>query len=301
MLHDPKKSGKVLQVVDSANRVSPSRKAADWLLEKVQIGKKGPFTEIITLTPDIAEALLANNTGNRPIRMAHVDTLVSDITENRWDLNGETIIVAVDGSLNDGQNRCLAVVQAQKSIRTAIMFGVNRDSRYTVDMGVSRAVSDFLAMEGAKNTGVAAAIARGLKCIDRNVNWSSATLITKAMIRQKYWEQEKQIQVAVAATTHKVFQTFGRAPCGVAHVLIHKKNSAECAVFFARLEDGAGLKRGNAILGLRNRMMTYDSRVKRVIASEKCGLIIRYWNAWRQGQDVLGGLQIPTKIPKVDG
>ncbi len=280
---------------------SPTRRAAEWLAAKIEQGKKEPFTEIITLTPEIAEALLANNPNNRTLRMSLISAIAADITAGKWDLNGETIIVSKTGELNDGQNRCHAILEAKKSVRTAIMFGVDRDSRYTVDMGVSRQASDFLAMEGAKNAVVAAAIARGLKCHESGFDsWNSGNLVTRPMVRQKYWDLEKQIQAAVVVTGHPVFKRFSWPACGVAYVLIRKRNAAEAEVFFARLQDGVGLRSGNPILALRNRMMHYDQKKDRLKAPEKCAMIIRYWNAYRSGQSVSQKLQVPRSIPKVE-
>lgn len=278
------------------------RRAADWLLERIQKGRKEPFTEIVTLTPDIAECLLANNPDNRSIKQHLVDAFAADIDGDRWDLNGETIIVANDGVLNDGQHRCVAVVQSGKSIRTAIMFGVSRDSRYTVDGGSARTSGDYLKMEGAAHTNIAAAVAKYLNLHRRGYSsWSgNSVVVTKAMIRQEYWNCEREIQVAIQAIDGKFMRKFGLSPIAAAYVLIARRNPAECSVFFQRLNDGVGLNRGDAILGLRSRILeTYAAKSAPYSASQKVETIIRYWNAWRKGTTV-HTLRLTNEIPKIE-
>lgn len=297
-----------------ATAVSPHKRAAEWVAERVQRGKKEPFTEIITLTPDIAEILLANNADNRNLKPRLVETFASDIEGKRWDLNGETIIVAKDGALNDGQHRCQAVVQAGKSIRTAIMFGVDRNSRYTVDMGAARTAGDFLSMEGATNTSIAASVAKNLNMHRRGYeNWTVGTgeksgmsTPSKTMIRQEYWDNQKQIDEAVRICINKTISGFGAASLATAYVLIMRKNAIECAAFFSRLIDGVGLRRSEPTLVLRNRILAdiasrgSKARVK-MQPHHRVELVIRHWNAHRKGLQIKTGLPILGRIPQIEG
>lgn len=123
-----------------------------WFHKHVTRGETEVFTEIADITPDIARRLLENNSDNRPINKGLVDAITRDISNGNWKMNGETVIVSKDGLLNDGQNRLSAVIAANRSIRTAIIFGLPRETRMTVDMGRQRRTSDFLAMGGVKNS-----------------------------------------------------------------------------------------------------------------------------------------------------
>lgn len=278
------------------------RRAADWLLERIQKGRKEPFTEIVTLTPEIAEVLLANNADNRLPKVRLIEAIALDIENGNWSLNGETIVVSKEGSLNDGQHRCLAVLKANKSVRTAIMFGVDRDSRYTVDLGSPRTTGDFLKMEGAVNVNHAAAVAKNLNLHRRGYSaWNHGpNIATKTMIRQEFWNCEKEIMGALRAVDGKFSAKFGLSPLATAYVLIARRNAAECGVFFQRLADGAGLKRGDPILALRNRILqdnTVQSRGFR--AQHKVEMIVRYWNAWRRGTSIQA-LRITGDVPKIE-
>lgn len=278
------------------------RRAADWLLERIQKGRKAPFTEIVTLTPEIAEVLLANNQGNRNIKQTLVELFVADIEGGRWDLNGETIVVSQEGILNDGQHRCTAVVQCGKSIRTAIMFGVSRDSRYTVDAGSARTAGDYLKMEGATNVNHAAAVAKYLNLHRRGYTaWNGhGIIVSKVMIRQEYWDNEKEIQTALHAVDARFSRCFGISALATAYVLIARRNAAECGVFFQRLADGVGLKRNDPILALRNRIMEGAASKATALKPElKVEMVIRCWNAWRRGASI-HLLRLNRQIPKIE-
>lgn len=292
---------------------SPTRRAAEWLAEQVARGKKEPFAEAITLTPEIAEILLTVNDDNRPKRQRLLDTLITDAVENNFELNGETIKISKDGRLNDGQHRCESVIRTGKPIRTFIVFGVTRDSRLTVDTGVNRTVGDFIAMDGGKYATAGATVAKNLCLHRRGATTFSAgqNIISKTMIRQEYWNHEKEIITAVQACDHKFSTGFGMTSLATAYVLIARKNPHECAAFFAALIEGAGLRRSSAVLSLRNRIINMKSRGDAAAKNapkrknrphHKVEMVIRYWNAHRKGVAIKNALPIlGDGLPAIEG
>lgn len=90
---------------------------ADWFHDSVIRGRKEVFTDVVTLTPDMARLLLAANHENRVINKRAIQTYVDDIKSGRWALNGESIKVATDGSLNDGQQRAAQEEAAMRDAR----------------------------------------------------------------------------------------------------------------------------------------------------------------------------------------
>ena len=61
--------------------------------------------EVITLTPEMATELLELNKHNRPLSDGHVRRIAAQIQEGKWKFNGDTIKIAVDHSVLDGQHR----------------------------------------------------------------------------------------------------------------------------------------------------------------------------------------------------
>ena len=255
-----------------------------WLSQRVLRGQREPFSEIVTITPSIAAHILESNPDNRKLKQRLVDTIAADIASGRWALNGEPIIVASDGSLNDGQHRLNAIMQAGKPVQALIVFGVTRDSRYTVDVGSPRTVGDFLGMQGAKYSQEIAAAARVYNLYRRGM-YSGGFVVSKAEIRAEYWNNEKAFNAAVADCINQPFTLVaGKAPVVAAHVILHRVNKEAAAFFFAKLITGENLKRGDAILSLRARLLASPN--KRMRAWEKLEMILRHWNAWRLGKEV---------------
>lgn len=293
---------------DPAKGKSPTTRAAEWLLAKVQQGRGGEFAEVVTVTPELAQLILNNNEGNRDLRQSLVATIAADIEGGRWDLNGEAIIIAKDGTLNDGQHRLSAVLECGRPIRTFVVFGANRDSRFTVDSAAAvRTAGDFLAMDGGVTSAqVCATVAKNLNIYRRGYKYfngrsgNSSIQPTKTMIRAEYLDHAKDIDRAVAECKNGVGRKFGVASMATAHVLIHRRNPVECNVFFMRLESGVGLNAGDPILALRNSIMVGTTSARQD-ASRKVEMVVRHWNAWRAGKKLSKTLPIVGNIPVVSG
>ena len=105
--------------------------------------------EVITLTPEMATELLELNKHNRPLSDGHVRRIAAQIQEGKWKFNGDTIKIAVDHSVLDGQHRLWAVVESKTAIETIIVDGIERDAFATIDtLRKSRSVGDTMATSG---------------------------------------------------------------------------------------------------------------------------------------------------------
>lgn len=284
--------------------IDTKHRELSWFSERVDKGRKEPYVEITTVTPQIAKRLLEANDGNRPLSEALISQIAADIEHGYWVLNGETIIVSKDGQLNDGQHRLEAVMRTERPVQTAIMWGVPREARLTVDMGKQRTAGNFLAMTGVTHSNHAAAVARLLINFNAGRFSSGASkggyvAITKAEIRNYYGHNRKAISAALADTAnHKFAKLVGVTPMAAAHVVLHRANQIEALVFFSRLLDGANLKPGDPILFLRDRL--FASKKDRLRAFEKLELILRHWNSWRRGKKLSKAVQREGSYPKVE-
>lgn len=120
------------------------------LEESEKLGE--PVTKLIAIDPEMATELLGYNIDNRTIRRDTVALLANDMKLGHWQgLNGQTIIISKDGKLNDGQHRCLAIKSSGKTITMLVVFGVNRESRETIDRNMVRTIGDYLSMQGKSN------------------------------------------------------------------------------------------------------------------------------------------------------
>jgi len=236
---------------------------------------------LVDLTPELAKTLLDLNPSNRSIRQTKVTQYSADMAAGRWALNGEPIIVAQDGHLNDGQHRCLAVIDANATIKVAIMFGIDRETRLTVDQGSARSASDYLGMEGLQNAATVAAIARMAIAYERNHGKSlaNASFITAAEIRERvYKDADLGRSATFAATNYNYARTFAAGSLiGFAHYVLCKVNRIEAETFLAQLCRGDGLKIRTPVYTLREKLLggkaSRDRKVK---------LILQAWNFHRR-------------------
>lgn len=255
------------------------------------------FSEVVTLTPVLAELLLERNADNRNLRQRAVDTYVTDIKNGDWALNGESIKVSIEGFLNDGQHRCRAVVEAGRAIQTVILFGVERETRMTVDQGAVRTAGNYLAMAGHENSNNIAAVA--------SLIWQHETFgignnpgkhkPTKVQVAQTA-EAHPGVGDSIRAIPSSARVGRSRSVLAFCHYLLSRRSKSHADSFFLRLVLGDGLTRKDPIYHCRERLLSPN----RMTAAEKVEVILRTWNAHRKGQPQTKCSPILGELPKIE-
>lgn len=105
----------------------------------------------IIIDKDLAESILSRNTNNRGISKTHLAFLKSELINDNWKFNGQTIVIGKSGRLLDGQHRLTAVVETGISMETLIIKNVDEGSFTTIDTGKQRGGSDVLSIHGAQH------------------------------------------------------------------------------------------------------------------------------------------------------
>ena len=263
---------------------SQARRAKAWLDERVARAKaEGGFTEVgVELTPVLAEMLLGRNIDNRTVSATKVEQYVTDIKNGSWELNGESVKIADDGSMNDGQHRCQAVVLSGRSIKTDFRFGVTRNSRMTLDQGRARIAGDYLAMEGIPNGNVAAAVAALVFLYERyqSVVSTPERQPTKAEVRDAFHANPK-ISDSIRVVPQKgATNAGGMSVLAFCHYFLSKKDPAAATAFIKSLVKGTDLSADDPIYLCREQLR----QRMRLTRDEKVELIFHAWNAHRRGK-----------------
>ncbi len=275
--------------------VAETRRASAKLQACLSRGRHERFAEEIELTPALAEILLASNPDNRRVSDAVVDRYATDIREGNWKLNGETIKVSADGLLNDGQHRCSAVAKAGRSIHTIIIFGVDRDSRLTIDQGKIRTPGEYLGMQGVPDGNHAAAVAKLIWQFNTYglVSSSSHFAPTKSQIQEAF-KTNPTILDSVRAIPKRASLVGGTSVLAFCHFMFAKRDVAAAKYFIDRLVKGNGLNEGEPIFLARERLLAD----RRMPLSDKVELLFRAWNLHRRGERGRTKLQLTrTKLP----
>ena len=124
-------------------------------------------TELVRITPAMAEQILAQNVElNRRLNNALVARYAADVVNGDWhEANAETIKIAPDGTLLDGQHRLSAVVESGRTVRFLVVRNVDPAALATVDTGKARSFADVLHMQGHQER--TARGGRGQVCVAR--------------------------------------------------------------------------------------------------------------------------------------
>lgn len=253
---------------------------------------KGASVEKIT--PNKAKALLVHNTSNRRLNERLVNEYARLMGENLWELNGETIKVAEDGTLIDGQHRLEACVKAGVPFETYVVYSLDKTTFDTVDVGRKRTHGDMLSVNGVPNASATAAACR----------WIHAYKTTKGHPNNQKLSAHETVEIyesdpeGIARAVNIGISIREFAPSGPASMLAYfaaKKAATQVDYFFEALKSGAGLHNGDPILTLRNKITKHKLLGKnRILDLEMAAMLINTWNAYRAGNklSVIAGTKV---------
>lgn len=123
----------------------------EWLV------RRGNYYTLIT--PEIAAMLLERNKENRKPKRRAITAYGRDMQAGEWHPDASDLKLAKDGTLIDGQNRCMAAIEFGVSFPTLIRTGLDKDARFHMDTGVKRTGGDtFLMMSKRDPNNISAAI-----------------------------------------------------------------------------------------------------------------------------------------------
>lgn len=266
-------------------------------MNAVESAKSNPTTYVIDLTPDLAKFILDVNTNNRSVRNVKIVQYATDMAAGNWALNGEPIIIADTGDLNDGQHRCLAVIESNTAIQTSIAFGYGRETRLTLDQGTSRTAGDFLGMEGVANASLVAAIARMVIAYEysEGKNLAYRPKVTSAAVRQRSATDLALGEAATFGHTNgKYAVRFAPSSLiGFVYYVLARSDPREARDWMERLCRNDGLKIRSAAHTLREKLTSTSGKTPQ---DRKIVLFLKAWNFHRRGMNVSAS-SLNTDLP----
>lgn len=251
-------------------------------------------SQVVMVTPQMAQKWLSAGGKNRTISASQVKRYASSMKAGKWVLNGEGILFDSSSKLIDGQHRLSAVVLSGLTIPLLIIRGIDDPNAFgTIDTGKKRSVSDVVGMEGIKNASLTSAIAKRLVAWDKCSNRSSFTLNSDAFHRIADYEILDYIKI----NNHKI-QPFitgmlGALPtkrCGAPSALVtaliicNDNNEITTQLFMEGLKTGANLPEHSPISALRDRLVDPPERRGLSWETEVIALTIKSWNKYLHGK-----------------
>lgn len=258
---------------------------------------EGFGARFLTITPRIAGELLACNPENRSISATKVAHYAEDMKSGRWAVNGESVVIANDGTLIDGQHRLYGCVQANENFETLLCVGVARETRTTIDQGRARTVGDYLTMEGVNNAKSVAAVARrGLQFERSNGQSIDGKYLTHAEVMEYTTENADRLATsATYGTGRKSFSSAASAShIATWHYLLNAETNDLALEYLEQVIHGEGLHRTDPALTVRERLF----QMGRSSLFSKTEAVLRGWVYFRDGKQ-LHRVQLMGEFPEL--
>ena len=251
------------------------------------------YVTVVDVTPELAEKWLAHNTHNRNPKRSKSAQYADDMTYGRWSFNGEPIQFADDGTLLNGQNRLLAVVESGITVPFVVVWNLPFEAQDDMDTGALRKFSDVLTMKGEVNTATLASLIRFCKSWEtgdvRSAMFAGNLSISSGL---RYLDRNPEMrELTNWAMNHRAGPLSPTLMGGLywACSRVDDDHALEDAeFFFDRLVDGQGLLQTDHIYILRKALetrATAGSSTRRT-RSMAAALTIKAWNAYRDGEPI---------------
>ncbi len=262
---------------------------AEWLTSE-QIGKLvSDFYGMRTLMFDkeVAEAVLAYNTGNRKINRRKLQQLVEQMGRGEFINTGEPIIISKEGVLNDGQHRLQAVVEAGIEIDMDVRFGISREAFARTDTGASRTPGDVLTIMGAHAGGQVSSTVRLLLLYERGLPDRIREFVSHQEIAEAF-ERWKGVEDVVAAVNRHPFPKAVKSiPLyATAFLASRSPGKSKLETWLDAVATGLEVGRDHPAYQLRERLLRGIPAATREGLLERFALMVKSWNLFAKGETV---------------
>ena len=244
-----------------------------------------------SITPELAASILKKNTANRSPNESNVEFLAEEMRTGNFKYNGESIIIAEDGTLMDGQHRLLAVVLSNTTVEASLIRNVPIDSMPTIDTGRARTAGDVLSIQGVtspihKTTAVRAIMSHYNK--KKSTRGGKTIRIANHAIVEFYEENRDNVDAMVDYCMHlyNVHTKFITGGYAAGYLYLFSLESRLAKPFIRELFTGVQESESNAAIMLRNRLINDKMSPTKMKATSKRELVMYAWLQFKRGESV---------------
>lgn len=223
-------------------------------------------TEVIKVTPEIAEQYLSKNIKNRSVSQSRVLGYSNDMKEGRWLFNPNPISFDVTGELIDGQHRLLAVIESGLEVDMLILHGAPVASKEIIDFNRPRSASDILKIEGYTDVNNITALAKKIIALENGKKAEISTHKDGGGLKSGQYENATKTEVVdyvranyqslhdlnrTACIIYKKGNIRLLSPAEIGFLIFVLKPMDKAIEFIDRVVSGVGLMPGTAETALR--------------------------------------------------
>jgi len=284
----------LLQAVNDLKNGVADKKNINYLDDNEQSNEYIKFitANIETITPIIASEFLSKNNHNRNLNKHKLKEYSDVMTAGEWQLNGESISIADNGDLMNGQTRLSACIASGCNFVTLVVRGIKRNNFSTIDTGKVRSGSDVLNIKGlhgraAKNCNAASAI-----CISFDNGYAPFantekinSLLTPEKRSEFVLNNKRLIEIDA------MLAEFGRNTTGIpASEIIFlwfymDKKHKNTGLFFDGMIRGINLSENDPRLAIRLKFDRDRNKKKKISRTERLGLVASCWRWFCSGRE----------------
>lgn len=244
-----------------------------------------PRIKLKEITPTLASRWLEKNTVNRSLSQSLIRKYASDMGQGRWDINGETIKLSLNGELLDGQHRLRACILVDKPFKSMVAMDLPTAAIKSVDIGRSRSFSDRLALEGTeKYRKSTAAMVRAL--------WRYRNGIldpSHEQLAELYEKEREDVDRAVLLVNGLRGSVGGATPinvtaAGLVYILARAKNAAQAEAYVQQLIVGEYIGKEDPAFVVRTRILRAKADRQGLEMEDQVSAMIAGWNAMRKNR-----------------
>lgn len=242
------------------------------------------------ITPKDAEKLLGRNTVNRSVRSRRVDQYAKQIKNGQWQVTGEAIKVAKDGTLLDGQHRLLAVIKAGIPAEFFVVDGLDPEVFKVLDSGLSRSSGDALTGLGFTDSKEIGAIAKLVIGVQAGINPNNTELMSLISRTDmiNFCEANRDLLAQAIKDCRVIHRQLAGSltAWGALYVLCslaHKDGGTRIREFLNSVSEGANLNVGDPRLALRNWLVRHPRVDRGVGRAEHLGTYLSVYRNFAVG------------------
>lgn len=235
-------------------------------------------SEVMDVTPAMAENWLDGKTPNREVSDRLVERYARDMQAHAWHLNGEPIIFDEDEKLMDGQHRLWAVWTSACTVPMLVVFGAARESMDTYDMGRARKFSDALQIKGHTNTKQMSAAARWWFWYDYNRQGGSLGSPTHHELNEVIRHHPEVGDAARMVQKTKAGRLITPGILTFVLSAALERSPEKAQAFLEALNTGVNLDPSNAVYHLREKMVSNANSTKKLDPIVIAAYTVKVWN-----------------------
>ena len=238
------------------------------------------------VTPELATQFAAKNTDNyRNKKRYNIERLTKEMINGKWEINGEAIIFDTNGLMLDGAHRIKIILKTGFSVGCLIVYNVDPKSKYTIDTGSPRTVTD--AMVNIKKS-YPKLLTTCLGFIDKYFNgkkFNSHESLSPD-IALDILEMCPEICDS-ARKFHKTQPVATSSVLAFTHYILNLESSADSSsieTFFDKLTIGDSLLKDEPLIILRNHLLDLKKKsagTKGQDTKSLISMILKTWNWYR--------------------